>query len=65
MIKKLARQLSLVFAVACLAISANQSLAQSATSTPPSSPSPTVVTGTDPPPQTVLALVVLSVILLS
>jgi hypothetical protein len=62
MIKKLARRLSLAVALTCFAISANQSFAQSTTSTPPTSPSP-AVTGTNPPPQTVVALVVLSVIL--
>jgi hypothetical protein len=60
MIKKLTRRLSLAVALTCLAISANQSFAQS---TPQSFPSPNVVTGTDPPPQTLVALVVLFTIL--
>lgn len=62
MIKKLARRLSLAVALTCLAISANQSFAQSATPAPSTSPTP-AVTGTNPPPQSVVALALLSVIL--
>jgi hypothetical protein len=70
MIKKLACRLSLAVALTCLAISANQSFAQSTTSSSPrpaavtgTNPEPQAVTGTNPEPQTVVALIVLSVIL--
>lgn len=58
MTKKFFRQLSLALPLVLVAFSANHALAQSA-----SSPSTNVVTGTDPEPQTVVALVVLSIIL--